>query len=253
MVRYFTGVPCSYGHLSERHVKSFGCVECRRIASRKSANSGAARERRLEYMRSYNRSPAGKAAFKNYEATDKAASRARKRRATPEHKEYMRKYFSDPRWMEYFKEYNASDAAKARKASWRRSEEGRASLHAWLKSGSPSAERYRISRNLRSRLRSALRGRAKRGSAVRDLGCSVEELMAHIESKFHHQMTWENYGKWHIDHIRPLSSFNLSDPEQVKAACHFTNLQPLWAKDNISKGAKSVENWQRGDAAQEAA
>lgn len=51
-------------------------------------------------------------------------------------------------------------------------------------------------------------------------------------------MSFENYGEWHIDHIRPLASFDLRDPDQVKAACHFSNLQPLWAAENIRKGAR---------------
>ena len=67
---------------------------------------------------------------------------------------------------------------------------------------------------------------------------SQENLRAYFESKFIAGMSWDNYGKWHIDHIVPLSSFNLLDPEQVKVACHYTNLQPLWAKDNLKKGSK---------------
>jgi hypothetical protein len=51
-------------------------------------------------------------------------------------------------------------------------------------------------------------------------------------------MSWENYGKWHIDHIRPLTSFNLSDENQQLKAGHYTNLQPLWASENVRKGAK---------------
>ena len=48
-------------------------------------------------------------------------------------------------------------------------------------------------------------------------------------------MTWENYGEWHLDHMRPCASFNLEDPEEQKKCFHWTNLQPLWAKDNLAK------------------
>lgn len=63
--------------------------------------------------------------------------------------------------------------------------------------------------------------------------------MTHLEAKFSEGMTWQNYGTWHIDHIRPLASFDLTDPAQVRLACHFTNLQPLWGADNIRKGDKA--------------
>lgn len=68
------------------------------------------------------------------------------------------------------------------------------------------------------------------------LGCSVEDLMIHLESMFAEGMNWNNYGKWHVDHIRPCVSFNLFDPEEQKRCFHFTNLQPLWALDNYRKG-----------------
>jgi hypothetical protein len=55
-------------------------------------------------------------------------------------------------------------------------------------------------------------------------------------------MNWENWGlgigKWHIDHIKPMASFDLADPEQLVAACHFSNQQPLWAEENLRKGAR---------------
>ena len=99
---------------------------------------------------------------------------------------------------------------------------------------------YRMSKILRSRIKTALKNNFKISSAVRDLGCSIEELKKHLESKFQTGMTWENWGLngWHIDHIKPLCSFNLSNIEEFKKACHYTNLQPLWAKDNIAKGGK---------------
>lgn len=92
----------------------------------------------------------------------------------------------------------------------------------------------KIAHSLRVRLRRAVRF----GSAIENLGCSVAELLAHLESKFTLGMIWSNYGKWHIDHIRPLSNFDLTNPEELAIACHYSNLQPLWAAENISKSAK---------------
>lgn len=97
---------------------------------------------------------------------------------------------------------------------------------------------YRLARNLRTRLIGALKKNTKTGSAVRDLGCSIPELKQWLEKQFKPGMSWENYGKWHIDHIIPLSSFDLTNEKQVKKASHWFNLQPLWAKDNILKGDK---------------
>jgi hypothetical protein len=96
---------------------------------------------------------------------------------------------------------------------------------------------YRLQCTLRARLRGALRRGSTAGSAVRDLGCTIAELKAHLERQFQPGMTWENYGDWHIDHKRPLTSFDLTDRRQFLRACHYTNLQPLWAEQNLAKGA----------------
>ena len=103
---------------------------------------------------------------------------------------------------------------------------------------------FRLTRSLRSRLNIAIRNNWKTGSAIKDLGCSIVELKTYLESHFQSGMTWENYGRtgWHIDHIRPLSSFNLNNEKQFKQACHFSNLQPLWAKENINKSNKWSTN-----------
>jgi hypothetical protein len=99
---------------------------------------------------------------------------------------------------------------------------------------------YRLRHNLRSRLSLITKKTIKHGSAVKDLGCTIQELKLYLESKFLPGMTWENYGLhgWHIDHVAPLSSFDLTNPEELKKACHYSNLQPLWAKDNIRKSNK---------------
>lgn len=100
---------------------------------------------------------------------------------------------------------------------------------------------FRIAVNSRKRMREALNGRRKSQSTMKLLGCSVEELKVHIESLFQDGMTWDNYGfhGWHIDHIVPCASFDLSLPEEQAKCFHHTNLQPLWCFDNLSKGCKA--------------
>jgi hypothetical protein len=99
---------------------------------------------------------------------------------------------------------------------------------------------YKLSCRLRNRLGTALRAQraGKPGSAVGDLGCTVEYLVTYLAERFTEGMTWENYGEWHIDHIKPLCSFNLQDPTELAKACHYTNLQPLWGEENLSKGSR---------------
>jgi hypothetical protein len=103
---------------------------------------------------------------------------------------------------------------------------------------------YRITINLRSRIYKAVKNGRKSGSAIRDLGCSVEECKVYLENQFLPGMTWDTWGKgkgyWNIDHILPLSKFDLTDREQFLQACHYTNLQPLWWEDNIVKSNKII-------------
>jgi hypothetical protein len=101
---------------------------------------------------------------------------------------------------------------------------------------------FRLAQCLRSRFRMALRTNAKRGSAVRDLGCTVAEWRARLESMFEPGMTWANYGlgpgKWQVDHIYPLAAADLTDRAQFLAVCNYRNLQPLWFEENMAKGDK---------------
>ena len=92
--------------------------------------------------------------------------------------------------------------------------------------------------NLRSRICSAFKGKEKSKKTSHLLGCSFKEAKKYLESKFKPGMNWKNHGfyGWHIDHVIPLSSAkNISELEKL---CHYTNLQPLWAKENLSKGNK---------------
>lgn len=104
---------------------------------------------------------------------------------------------------------------------------------------------YRLIGNLRKRLNHALNKNQKTGSAINELGCSIDELKQHLQSQFEPWMNWENYGKydsirktWNIDHVVPLANFDLTQSDQLSLASHYTNLQPMLAKDNFSKGSR---------------
>lgn len=78
----------------------------------------------------------------------------------------------------------------------------------------------------------------KKASTEDLLGCSSEEAKQHIEEQFVEGMSWDNHGDWHIDHIKPIDWWVKNSPETIKDACHYTNLQPLWAVDNLTKSNK---------------
>lgn len=97
---------------------------------------------------------------------------------------------------------------------------------------------YRMIENYRTRTFQAYKQGRKSKGTIELLGCTGIELANHLEEQFKEGMTHDNYGEWHIDHIKPIASFDLSDPEQEQECFHYTNLQPLWAEDNLKKGDK---------------
>lgn len=111
----------------------------------------------------------------------------------------------------------------------------------------------KIMASVRARIGKHLRGNVKSQATADLLGAPVEVVRKHIEEQFRDGMSWENYGRgwggakeWHLDHIRPLASFDLTDPKQLAVACHYTNLQPLWAVENLKKGANNGGFGHRG-------
>lgn len=100
---------------------------------------------------------------------------------------------------------------------------------------------FKIVKILRSRLRSLLKNDKYNKNNYNELpGCSISFLKIYIENKFTDGMSWDNHGKWHLDHIKPCSLYNLKDKEEKLKCFHYTNLQPLWAKDNLIKGSKYI-------------
>ena len=101
---------------------------------------------------------------------------------------------------------------------------------------------YRITNNLRSRVHKAVKGKNKSADTMTLLGCSTTHLQDYLTMRFQPGMTWENYGTWHADHMMPCASFDLEDPEQQRRCFHYTNLQPMWGSENMSKSDKIIYN-----------
>lgn len=173
---------------------------------------------------------------------------------------YMREHIKKPeiaaRRADYDRKYKKTDKAQATAKAYRqrpevkkrmveasrrfcKTEKRRTYMRDYCRESRANNLNVRLAHRLRSRLTTALRGRSKRGSAVRDLGCSIEELKGYLEERFEPEMSWDNWGAngWHIDHIKPLSSFDLTDREQFLEATHYSNLQPMWASENMSKNS----------------
>jgi len=91
------------------------------------------------------------------------------------------------------------------------------------------------------KIRSNLTSRISKHAKIDYLGCTVQELIDYLESKFYDDMSWENYGNWEIDHIKPISGFDVTNDKQKKEVCHYSNLQPLWRKENLKKSGAPVK------------
>jgi len=127
----------------------------------------------------------------------------------------------------YFKPSDSLTPSETRKARWRES------------MAIPSA---RLRKTVMNRIWSAMKSQRVNGVGSFSLvGCPVGFLRSYIEGKFKKGMTWENYGEWHVDHIRPCASFDLNDKEQVLQCFNWRNLQPMWASENISKGSNYAQ------------
>lgn len=127
----------------------------------------------------------------------------------------------------YFKPSDSLTISETRKARQRE------------KMAIPSA---RLRKSVMNRIWSAMKNQRVNGVGSFSLvGCPVGFLRSYIEGKFETGMSWDNYGAWHVDHIRPCASFDLSDKEQVLQCFNWRNLQPMWASENISKGANYAQ------------
>lgn len=143
---------------------------------------------------------------------------------------------------EYFRNYYLENQEEIKETSSKYYQANREQVHAKTKEKYHSDELFKFSHGLRalvcSSFRRACDGKfSKRKSTEVILGCTVEEFVKHISAQFREGMSLDNYGEWHLDHIKPLA---LAETEKdILEFNHYTNFQPLWAEENISKGAKN--------------
>ncbi len=204
---FFTGIPCAQGHRAERYVSSGKCAECRRIKSAKE------RLENIEYFRSYS---------KRYASTNRE------------------------RYIEYAAEWRTKNPEKyaSSRARWQSQNKDKMRRYdtEYRRNRYLTDPAYRCIQLIRARYGIALRqAKLKKGSPLRScLGYTGTDLMAHLERQFVKGMSWDNHGDWHIDHIVPISQYmseGVTDPAVIN---RLSNLRPIWAADNLAKGAKQT-------------
>jgi len=248
--RFFTGKPCKRGHVVERQTSNGTCMECAQLKQAASywADPAKARANRAAYKEA-NREQINAKARKKYAESPELRERIKQqgmewRAANKEAIAQRDRTYRQENWSKLL----ATKAAYERQRresdpdymESRRETLNRSRARRWS-----AVPQFRISCILRARLKDALGGKQKAATTQELVGIDWAGLVAHIEKQFLPGMSWENYGyeTWHIDHIKPCASFDLTDPAQQRECFHYSNLQPLWAKDNLSKSARL--DWER--------
>lgn len=114
----------------------------------------------------------------------------------------------------------------------------RKSMNRWYHNKGKHNIQHVLKERLRQRIRNTVTKGYKSTSSIKLLGCNVTFFKEYLQHQFLENMSWDNYGEWHIDHIIPCDSFDLTILEEQAKCFHYTNCQPLWAKDNLIKGNK---------------
>ena len=173
-------------------------------------------------MQVYKTTEAQRLASRLYYDSNKATIAERYKSLSPERR--ARRNANSKAWRENNKERKAQADKKWRDAN-------RSKWRSYRK-----APANKTTSNLRKRFRELVKSSSMRTSQL--IGCSPQELRIHLEEQFKEGMSWNNYGDWHIDHVIPCARFNLKNRQEAMACFHYTNLRPLWAAENILKGAK---------------
>jgi len=213
---YFTGLLCKFGHLDRRRTNSGRCQSCERM-------------RGLAHYREHAEEIKAKRRVPKKNADELAREKnLRDEAAKIRHRERSRAYY-----------HANKDRAKATQANYRANnkksitETKNRRIKERLKTDALFSIKHRVKCLIRNSF--LKRGFGKSGKTESIIGCTWPEFAAHIERQFLPGMTWENRHLWHIDHIVPLDTAETET--DVLALNHFTNLRPLWGKDNLAKSA----------------
>jgi hypothetical protein len=216
--RYFTGFPCKAGHVCERQTSSGSCVKCGNLACRARywSDPKKARARVLAYTRE--NKTKRRAYVKKWYRENKKESNERSRVYHAAHRK--------ERSIKRKKRRASSDVVRV----WERK---------YAAERSATDLEFRIMKAMRARLTRAINTPNRAGSAVDDLGCSIEFFKNYIASKFRKGMSWKGWPhKWQLDHIRPIALFDLTDRQQFLEVCHYTIFQPLSIAEHREKTAR---------------
>lgn len=230
LTHYFTGKPCKHGHISQRYTKKSTCIQCKNESYDPDKN----KSRCKEYQRKNREVIREKS--KEYREKNAEEIKAKKAAYFQKNKEILmaknRENISKNRKanLEYHRRYSI-EKKHIRDAYKKRNKKRIAEYKKQYKKENPLDT---FTRNTLTRLE-----RSSGGSKYEELiGYTQDEFISHIESQFVEGMSWDNRSQWHVDHIKPVSVFIKEGVKDIKIINALSNLQPLWAKDNQSKGAK---------------
>ena len=217
---------------------SYRCKSC------KKAYREANKEKIKSYSKTYNKAyrEANKEKIKAYQEVNKEKIKAYREANKERTKSYNKAYYeANKEKRKTYYEANKEKERARRKAYY---EANREKINNRKKKRKKTDYLFKLRESIRSLIRKSInrKGYTKKSRTYELLGCTYEEFKKHIERQFTKGMNWGNYGKWHLDHIYPVSK--AKNEEELLRLNHYTNFQPLWAEENISKGNKIQEGKQ---------
>jgi hypothetical protein len=266
LAHFFTGKPCCRGHLEPRLVATKQCIACKRIWSQEyAARKPFDHKLRVGFRlacahcgkevvlagipKGYLDAPFCRIAdsYKDRVYCGKSCQDRHFYRRADIKQRCKHRYNSDPVYRQKLLAAQAamrkSETYKQKQSSYHRNwrslnKESRAAYQLeWERQKRSNDLNHRLKSCLRHRVQQAVKHGYKSASTLELIGCSIDQLRDHLEAQFLPGMSWANWTHdgWHIDHIRPCATFDLTDPVEQRRCFHYTNLQPLWAADNCAK------------------